>query len=77
MRKKARKRSGRFLVVAFIASSFFDLKSLNLNEEVIIEMKCPACGADVKTPIKEWDMGRLHVKMYEHCGKKFREYKKK
>ncbi len=39
--------------------------------------KCPVCGTDVKTPIKEWNMGRVHVKMYEHCGNKFREYVKK
>jgi len=40
--------------------------------------KCPSCGANVATPVKEWDVGpKLHVKMYEHCGKKFREYGKK
>ena len=39
--------------------------------------KCPKCGAEVTSPIKEWDVSpKLHVKMYEHCGKKFREYKK-
>jgi len=40
--------------------------------------KCPSCGKEVETPIKEWDLGGfwvgLHVKMYECCGKKFREY---
>ncbi len=40
--------------------------------------KCPNCGAEVSTPLKEWDLGKkLHIKMYEHCGKKFREYIKK
>jgi len=39
--------------------------------------KCPKCGAKVTTPIKEWDVGpKLHVKLYQHCGKKFREYGK-
>ena len=39
--------------------------------------KCPNCGAEVTTPIKEWDVSpKLHVKMYEHCGKKFRKYGK-
>ena len=41
-------------------------------------MKCPECGKDIKTPVKEWDLSpKVHVKMYEHCGKKFREYTKK
>lgn len=41
-------------------------------------VKCPVCGKNVATPAKEWDLGpRLHVKQYEHCGKKFREYVKK
>jgi len=41
--------------------------------------KCPTCGKEVETPIKEWDMGKnkIHVKQYECCGKKFREYGKK
>jgi hypothetical protein len=45
--------------------------------------KCPKCGAEVAHPIKEWDVApksgkgpKLHVKLYEHCGKKFREAKK-
>ena len=39
--------------------------------------KCPDCGAEVATMIKEWDVSpKLHVKMYEHCGTKFREYSK-
>ena len=39
--------------------------------------KCPCCGADVATPSKEWDVSsKLHVKQYECCGKKFREYGK-
>jgi hypothetical protein len=39
--------------------------------------KCPTCGKEVETPIKEWNMGRnkkIHVKQYECCGKKFREH---
>lgn len=37
--------------------------------------KCPLCGIDVANPIKEWDLSpKVHVKLYEHCGKKFREY---
>jgi uncharacterized Fe-S cluster-containing MiaB family protein len=41
--------------------------------------KCPTCGKEVETPIKEWDMGRnkIRVKQYECCGKRFREYVKK
>ena len=40
--------------------------------------KCPKCGRDVAKPVKEWDLGpKLHVKLYQHCGKKFREYIKK
>jgi len=40
-------------------------------------MKYPECGKEVKTPVKEWDLGKIHVKQYEHCSKKFREYIKK
>jgi hypothetical protein len=44
----------------------------------LIRMKCPDCGMDVKKPIKEWDLSpKVHVKLYEHCGKKFREYIRK
>jgi hypothetical protein len=41
--------------------------------------KCPTCGKEVETPMKEWDMGRnkIRVKQYECCGKRFREYEKK
>ena len=42
--------------------------------------RCPTCGKEVEMPIKEWNMGKnkeTHVKMYECCGKKFREYIKK
>lgn len=40
--------------------------------------KCPSCGAEVGSPVKEWDVGpKLHIKMYKHCGKTFREYIKK
>jgi len=36
------------------------------------------CGKDIKTLVKEWDLSpKVHVKMYEHWGKKFREYVKK
>jgi hypothetical protein len=42
-----------------------------------ILVKCPCCGADVASPNKEWDVSpKLHVKQYECCGKKFREYGK-
>ncbi len=38
-------------------------------------MKCPNCGREVAVPVKEWDLSpKVHVKMYECCGKKFREY---
>ena len=38
-------------------------------------MKCPNCGKNVTTPIKEWDLSpKVRVKLYECCGKKFREY---
>jgi|GEM_PF-243257 len=46
---------------------------------------CPVCKAEVNlVPIKEWDMApkkkgrgpKLHVELYEHCGKKFRVTKK-
>jgi len=39
--------------------------------------KCPTCGKEVETPIKEWDMGKnkkIHVKQYECCGKKSARY---
>ena len=39
--------------------------------------KCPDCGAEVATMVKEWDVSpKLHVKLYECCGKKFRVYGK-
>jgi len=39
------------------------------------KMKCPNCGREVTQPVKEWDLSpKVHVKMYECCGKKFREY---
>jgi lysyl-tRNA synthetase class I len=41
-------------------------------------MKCPTCGQVLTKPVKEWDLSpKVHVKMYEHCGKKVREYVKK
>jgi len=44
-------------------------------------MKCPHCGKNVVKPIKEWDLPKVnpkvHIKLYECCGKKFREYIKK
>ena len=39
-------------------------------------VRYPACGKEVETPFKEWDLGNFHVKQYECCGKKFREYMK-
>ena len=40
-----------------------------------LTMECPGCGREVATPIKEWDLSpKVHVKLYECCGKKFREY---
>jgi len=40
-------------------------------------MKCPVCGQEANL-VKEWDLGpKVHIKLYEHCGKKFREYIKK
>lgn len=43
-------------------------------------MKCPICGNEVTTPIKEWFIQRksgkgpkVRVRLYECCGKKFRE----
>jgi hypothetical protein len=39
-----------------------------------IDMDCPDCGKDA-TLVKEWDLSsKVHVKMYECCGKKFRKY---
>jgi hypothetical protein len=38
--------------------------------------KCSECGGEAKL-VKEWDVGpKLHVKLFECCGKKFREYGK-
>jgi hypothetical protein len=38
--------------------------------------KCSECGEEAKL-VKEWDVGpKLHVKLFECCGKKFREYGK-
>jgi hypothetical protein len=38
-------------------------------------MKCPSCGTEVTTPKKEWDLSpKVHVNLYECCGKTFREY---
>ena len=34
------------------------------------------CGKDVETPNKEWNLGKIHVKQYECCEKKFWEYLK-
>jgi hypothetical protein len=45
-------------------------------------VKCPKCGKSIRSkPIKEWDLApkgkrKLHVKLYEHCGKKFRVMEK-
>ena len=57
---------------------FFYLKTFEGGDRQMA--KCPTCGKEVETPIKEWNMGRnkkIHVKQYECCGKKFREYGKK
>jgi len=41
-------------------------------------VKCPSCGQELATPVKEWDLSpKVHVKLYEHCGKKVRVYVKK
>jgi len=41
-------------------------------------VKCPNCGKEVTKPIKEWDLSpKVHVKLYNCCGKKFREYIRK
>ena len=41
-------------------------------------VKCPSCGQELTTTVKEWDLSpKVHVKLYEHCGKKVREYVKK
>jgi len=40
--------------------------------------QCPNCGAKITTPIKEWDLNdKIHIVLFECCGKKFREYRKK
>ena len=40
-------------------------------------VKCPTCGEEVEMPVKEWDLSKMHVKLYECCGKKFRVYVKR
>ena len=41
-------------------------------------VKCPSCKKELTKPIKEWDLStKVHVKLYECCGKKVREYIKK
>ena len=38
--------------------------------------RCTCCGKEAKL-VKEWDLSsKVHVKMYECCGKKIREYLK-
>ena len=32
--------------------------------------KCPTCGKEVETPNKKWNLGKIHVRQYECCGKK-------
>ncbi|MDH5374516.1 MAG: hypothetical protein OEW95_01740 [Candidatus Bathyarchaeota archaeon] len=27
--------------------------------------KCPACGKEVETTNKQWNLGKIHVKQYE------------
>ncbi|MEM2969884.1 MAG: hypothetical protein QXR63_02995 [Candidatus Bathyarchaeia archaeon] len=42
------------------------------------KMKCPDCGKELKKPVKEWDLSpKVHVKLYDCCGKKVREYIRK
>jgi len=33
-------------------------------------VKCPTCGKEVETPNKKWNLGKIHVRQYECCGKK-------
>ena len=43
-------------------------------------VRCPTCGKEPPAlkPIKEWDLSpKVHVRLFECCGKKFREYIKK
>jgi hypothetical protein len=37
-------------------------------------VKCPTCKKDLKNASKEWDLKKTHVKQYECCGNKVREY---
>jgi hypothetical protein len=39
-------------------------------------VKCPNCGAEVRTISKEWNYGIFHVKRYDcsNCKTWFREY---
>jgi hypothetical protein len=47
-----------------------------LKKEVARNGQMSDCGKETKSPIKEWDLSKIHVKLYECCGKKFREYVK-
>jgi hypothetical protein len=35
--------------------------------------KCPTCGREVSKPVEEWHEGRVHAKIFECCGVRFRE----
>jgi len=38
-------------------------------------VKCPECNKEAMKLVKEWDLSpKVHIKMYECCGKKIREY---
>ena len=37
-------------------------------------VKCSICARNIKNSSKEWDLKKIHVKQYECCGKKVREY---
>ena len=58
--------------------SLINIKVIIVSNGGFYQMKCPECGKTLTKPVKEWDLSpKVHVKMYEHCGKKFREYVKK
>ena len=64
--------------MSFFNALCFNLKTFEGGDRQLV--KCPTCGKEVETPIKEWDMGKnkkIHVKQYDCCGKKFREYGKR
>ena len=57
---------------------FLTLKEITIERRLSQMATCPVCGENVRRPIKEWDLSpKVHVKLYECCGKKFREYMKR